>query len=725
MLIGELTGDVSTSRMTFEAYKEVEQFDFVTVKNPKDGQDWILAQIDEVTKSPDGETTCEAEIIGFREDGMLKQPRYVIEPDSMVYRADEDVIAETLGLTTDGLYMGRLETNPSISIYLDPEDLYTHIAVLAKTGAGKSYATGVMVEELLEADYPVLIVDPHGEFNTLQHANDLSDEERDAYDIEEKGYPVKEYSIDTGVNPGTEKLRFASNGLGASEVEQLVPTNLTNSQLEVLYNALKDLEDRDSYDLDDIVDACQRQESKAKWNLVNILEVVQDSALFGHDPTGLEGLIEPGTATLVNLKGVDPDQQEMAVYLLARELFQRRKVGELQPFIMLLEEAHNFVPERNFGKAVCSDVLRTVASEGRKFGMGLGVISQRPARVDKNILSQCNTQLILRVTNPNDLNAISRSFEGVTSEVKEYLTALPPGTGLLLGKEYPVMTDIRTRRSRHGGGMNELSAAEADAAATGAEPAPVSDDGPEDSQGDGQAPDTATPAQPPAAATATTAQRQDDDGAQPDTDDADAREDDGVAGTDDGQDALPAPDEDGTDDPAALAPVLDREKLAEQVGDVQTAYYPLWVVRAGDDAVAVDGKDGSVKAAAAGLDGVARDVLQLVEREPRTTGTLVEALDASLATVQDAVATLEERGLIAAAEDGDRTRYRATGSRLLDGERKRLNGDGAVIEPDVAAEDAVDQAAELLGEPGGAELVYHPYFTAGDRVFDAVQATEV
>ncbi|MDY6773860.1 MAG: ATPase, partial [Candidatus Nanohaloarchaea archaeon] len=77
--------------------------------------------------------------------------------------------------------------------------------------------------------------------------------------------------------------------------------------------------------------------------------------------------------------------------------------------------------------------------------------------MDKNVLSQCNTQFILRVTNPNDLNAISRSFEGVTSEVKDFITSLPPGTGLLLGKEYPVMTDVRTRRSSHGGEAKELS----------------------------------------------------------------------------------------------------------------------------------------------------------------------------------------------------------------------------------------------------------------------------
>ncbi|MFB6076914.1 MAG: ATP-binding protein, partial [Candidatus Nanohaloarchaea archaeon] len=283
------------------------------------------------------------------------------------------------------------------------------------------------------------------------------EEAAEFYGVGPQGYPATEYSTDTDVNPGATELSFTSRDLDAKELEQMVPTNLTNSQLEVLYNTLKELEERDHYDLQDVIDTAMNQESKAKWNLVNVLEIVQDSNIFADDPTDLDDLVEPGEASIINLKGVDPEMQEMVVYKLAKELFDRRKRGDLQPFFMIMEEAHNFVPERNFGKAICSDILRTIASEGRKFGLGIGVISQRPARVDKNILSQCNTQMILRVTNPNDLNAISRSFEGVTSEVKEFITSLPPGTGLLLGKEYPVMTDVRTRRSRHGGEAKELS----------------------------------------------------------------------------------------------------------------------------------------------------------------------------------------------------------------------------------------------------------------------------
>jgi hypothetical protein len=121
--------------------------------------------------------------------------------------------------------------------------------------------------------------------------------------------------------------------------------------------------------------------------------------------------------------------------------------------MLVLEEAHNFCPEKGFGGTVSSDILRTIASEGRKFGLGLMVVSQRPARVDKNILSQCNTQIIMKVTNPNDLQAISKGLEGISSEVVEDIKRLSPGVAMIVSTyiERPVLVDIRVRKSKHGG----------------------------------------------------------------------------------------------------------------------------------------------------------------------------------------------------------------------------------------------------------------------------------
>lgn len=442
MQVGTIEGKVTTSTFKFRAVEEVRKFDFISVKS---NEKWILAQVDEVTKKPDGETVAKANIIGYRDKGLTKAPRRVIEPDSIVYQADQELISETLGLKDEGLRIGSLETNPEINIHVNAEDFYKHFAVLAQTGAGKSYLTGVLIEEMLEQDFPVLILDPHGEYSSLSMPNPENDEEQASYE-------VKEYSPNTDINSEALPLRFSSKNFEKKELTTLIPDSLTNSQMGVLYNALKRLQEKDDdYGLKDLMDAVSQEDSTAKWNLLNYLEQLDDSGLFSQNSMALEDLVEPGRATIINLRAVEPETTEMTAYLLAKKLFDLRKRNKIPPFITILEEAHNFTPEKGFGQTVSNPILRKIASEGRKFGLGLGVISQRPARIDKNVLSQCNTQFILRVTNPNDLKAISKSFEGITSEVESMIKSLPPGVAFALGNEYPVMSDVRTRKSKHGG----------------------------------------------------------------------------------------------------------------------------------------------------------------------------------------------------------------------------------------------------------------------------------
>ncbi len=442
MQLGTIEGEVNTSSFKFRATEEVKKFDFISVKS--NGK-WILGQVEEVKKHPDGETIANANIIGYRDKGLTKAPRRVIEPDSIVYRADQELISDTLGLEEDGLRIGNLETNEDIDIFINKDDFYKHFAVLAQTGAGKSYLTGVLIEEMLEQDLPVLILDPHGEYSSLSLPNENNEEEA-------RSYTIREFSPNTNINQDALPLTFSSVNMEKKELLEVIPDSLTNSQMGVLYNALKRLREKEEdYTLMDLMDAVSHEESTAKWNLLNSMEQLEQSGLFSEDPIDLEDLVRPGEATIINLRAVEPNPTEITAYSLAKRLFDLRKENRIPPFIMVLEEAHNFAPEKGFEQALSNKILRKIASEGRKFGVGIGVISQRPARIDKNVLSQCNTQFILRVTNPNDLKAISKSFEGITSEVESMIKSLPPGVAFALGNEYPVMTDVRMRKSKHGG----------------------------------------------------------------------------------------------------------------------------------------------------------------------------------------------------------------------------------------------------------------------------------
>jgi uncharacterized protein len=152
----------------------------------------------------------------------------------------------------------------------------------------------------------------------------------------------------------------------------------------------------------------------------------------------------------------------MIVSRLLTDIFEARKRRLISPGMVVVEEAHNYIPERGTGNAASTSIVRTIAAEGRKFGLGLMIISQRPARVDKNVISQCNTQIIMRVTNPNDLKALSKGLEGMTGELEEEIKRLPAGVAMLVSNEIerPITVSIRPRKSRHGGVSTQIVAKE-------------------------------------------------------------------------------------------------------------------------------------------------------------------------------------------------------------------------------------------------------------------------
>ncbi len=165
----------------------------------------------------------------------------------------------------------------------------------------------------------------------------------------------------------------------------------------------------------------------------------------------MEELINKGKTTILNLKGSPPDIQALVVNRICTYLFELRKQDKIPPLMLVAEEAHNFCPQQ--GQVASSKIFRTIASEGRKFGLGVCIVSQRPAKIDKNVLSQCNTQIILKVTNPNDLKAITASVEGLTTGMMDDIQRLPIGTAIITGGGImmPLFVETRPRETKHGG----------------------------------------------------------------------------------------------------------------------------------------------------------------------------------------------------------------------------------------------------------------------------------
>lgn len=487
-IVGYIYGDVGSTEFNFVVNgQDIRKFDYVFAPH-KEGN--MLAQVMDIRQHSDlkfenatsmmrsgGELqaintslSAYADVIGYRDKkGLLQSPRTPFSAGTAIMRANEDLIRHVLGLNAskeNGAYIGLLKGH-DLKVYLNIDALVQkHICILAKTGGGKSYACGVLIEELLKHKIPMVIIDPHGEYHSLSKPNKNKKDRKnmERFGIKPRDYTgqINEYSP-IGSKGNIKHLTLNGVNLEAREIIELLSAKLSGPQVGVLYQAIKEVKEyKNIYTLRDIIDSVGRSKSNARWNVIAALESLDSIGVFSEDGTPTSEIVKKGKCSTINMKGVPPDVQDVVVARLTKELFDDRKLGKIPPFLLIVEEAHNYCPERGFGTAVSGNILRTVASEGRKFGMGLCIVSQRPAKVDKNIISQCNTNIILKVTNPNDLKAIINSVEGLTNQTYREIQRLPIGVALISGAglQMPVMTEIRTRETSHGGKSVEITGIE-------------------------------------------------------------------------------------------------------------------------------------------------------------------------------------------------------------------------------------------------------------------------
>ncbi|MBD3262671.1 MAG: DUF87 domain-containing protein [Candidatus Altiarchaeales archaeon] len=454
--VGFLTGSVQPTDFRLKLTdKSVGYGTFIKVKHDVYG--WVLARVESLKTDLDDfdeeKTIAKARTIGYFEDGQVLSPKTPFTPSEKAYLADKKIISQVLGLDQSkegSIYLGFLE-NHDIPVYLDVgKTIGKHVSVLAKTGAGKSYTVAVILEELLKNKVPVVIIDPHGEYSSLCVENDDYDN-MVKYNVQVRSYmeQIVEYATDTDINPAAKKFNLHAN-FTMEELLDLIPIRLTDKQKSVLYTALQDMDE--DYSLSELIERIEEEPTKFKWKVLSGLDDLMKSGVFDGYPTPYDKIVAEGRCSIINLKGTAPAIQQLVVARLTRELFHRRTISRIPEVFYLVEEAHNFCPERGFGDVMSSPILRTVAGEGRKFGFHLCVVSQRPARIDKNVLSQCTTQVILKVTNPNDLKAIRTSIEGFTSGMEEEIQQLNIGHSLVVSESLnqPITVDVRVRETKHG-----------------------------------------------------------------------------------------------------------------------------------------------------------------------------------------------------------------------------------------------------------------------------------
>lgn len=371
-------------------------------------------------------------------------------------------------------HLGSLLTREQgeVPVVLSVRDVVsTHLAILASTGSGKSYTAGVLVEELMNSynRAAVLIVDPHGEYHTMLSIHG------DSQFFGDDGYKP-EVKIFT---PDKIKVRFST--LTEADVKYLLPEGTSDKMLYFLSQAFRRLTDnpvikQKLWGYHDLREAVVEQKygdenSNNAGNVSSIEGLLwrldsrfdKKHGIFSdseHIP--LQDLFAPGRCTVLELSDIEQHEQQVIVGTLlrrvnkARMMTVRKEVDSGENFLdypvfALLEEAHRFAPAG--ASVVSTNILKQILSEGRKFGVGIGLITQRPGKLDQDVLSQCMTQIIMRIVNPIDQQTVAQSVEGAGRAMLAELPALTKGQAVIsgVGVNTPVMCRIRKRLTVHGG----------------------------------------------------------------------------------------------------------------------------------------------------------------------------------------------------------------------------------------------------------------------------------
>ncbi|MBC7541302.1 MAG: ATP-binding protein [Candidatus Sericytochromatia bacterium] len=423
-------------------------------------------------------------------------PRIPPAPGTAVYLAPNAMLVGVLNArlpkSRGSAHVGSLLSRPSgdVPVVIDVKAMVsTHLAILASTGAGKSYTAGVLIEELMKPynRAAVLIVDPHGEYHTLK------DTLENHPDFHEGSYrPQVAIFHEDKVKVRTSTLTYGDLCYLLPDLSEKMRFYLKKAHSEVkdaarrlgrahswgaaeLLNAVEGLQDgRGEGD-----DTGKSSRDGLRWRLSSSLE---NSSLFdSHRHLDLNELFQPGRVSVLQIHELDQRDQQIMVSTILRRVNKARidtLRGNVQPgdenhldypVFVLMEEAHRFAPAN--AEVATTQILKTILAEGRKFGVGIGLITQRPGKLDGDVLSQCMTQMIMRIVNPIDQGSIAASVESAGRDLLDELPALSKGQVIIAGAAVntPVLVRVRARLSHHGGETVDAPAAWADYFSIGAE----------------------------------------------------------------------------------------------------------------------------------------------------------------------------------------------------------------------------------------------------------------
>jgi DNA helicase HerA-like ATPase len=457
---------------------EVEKLEGIDLTTPKTATDYTPLAQRTIWLTPIGTINEKNEF----ERGVSVYPTTGAEVHAV---GQDDLKKMFIKYESKGYDVGTLPSNPSVSVCLDPTSLFgRHFAILGQTGAGKSWTVANLVQRAISVmpKAHIIILDLHGEYcwknekdvtcSAFENCNFRHVDARDLEmpywlmtyaelcdllidqtdysahnqvaafreiliqlkDIEGKRpeLDLERVTLDTPIYFDLSKLRTSiedRNGQILGSSGKMINGPLTgkfDNFLMRLDSRLNDVR----YDF-----LLKPQKRDTSESLVDLLR-------------DFIGLGEPkSSVTIIDLSSVPFDVRPPVAAQIGRLAFEfnywNPQYREF-PILLICEESHIYIPRSDEAQYKGSrKSMERIAKEGRKYGVGIGVVSQRPHEVSETVLAQCGTFLCLRITNPNDQNYIRGLAPEAERNLIDILSGLGRGECLALGEAVPIPTRLK------------------------------------------------------------------------------------------------------------------------------------------------------------------------------------------------------------------------------------------------------------------------------------------
>jgi len=313
----------------------------------------------------------------------IRAPQNLPNSGAEVFIGDSSEVVRVLGIETkplEGLYLGETVGGVKTDIILKKSAIQRHFFICGTTGSGKSYAMGVVAEELIKHNLPVIFLDTQDEYSQL---------------VKKLGGTVK--------RPG-EDFTIRISSLTENELLTLLPSATTELQRDIAARAFSELQvERLSnniaeFSIDDLLDRMETVGPTLTNKKDSISMAISRTSSLRRDPIFGNGISKGdwckfmSPCLAIDCKRLTTSQLQSIATAVLRELQILRLHNQIPPYVAVVDEAHLFVPQGE--KSPCKQIIREGVRIGRHHGICMVLMTQSPIDIDKSVIRQCNTRLV-------------------------------------------------------------------------------------------------------------------------------------------------------------------------------------------------------------------------------------------------------------------------------------------------------------------------------------------